>query len=207
MNMTMIARTVALLSSAESVQADETQRLGELFDAHHGRLYRLARRLSTSHDDARDLVQETYLRAAQKLERVPAGRSGEEAWLVRVLINICRDRWRQQTVRRRLSATAGAGATTTVPSGEAAAIARSTIWRALQFLQPRRRAIVIMCELEGLGRFRPIAQSLGVATVTVRWHLSKGRRDLARMIGMRGRTNRERQAERSAASDGSTGRR
>ena len=68
MNMTMIARTVALLSSAESVQADETQRLGELFDAHHGRLYRLARRLSTSHDDARDLVQETYLRAAQKLD-------------------------------------------------------------------------------------------------------------------------------------------
>ena len=187
MNMTMIARTVALLSSAESVQADETQRLGELFDAHHGRLYRLARRLSTSHDDARDLVQETYLRAAQKLGRVPTGRSGEEAWLVRVLINICRDRWRQQTVRRRLSATAEAGAATTVPSGEAAAIARSTIWRALEKLPPKRRAIIIMGELEGLS-IPSISRTLGVARVTVRWHLSKGRRELARVIGAQGST-------------------
>ena len=186
MNMTMIARTVALTSSLAPAVAEPAQRLAELFDAHHERLYRLGRRLSGSRDDARDLVQETYLRAAQALGSVPAGRSNEEAWLVRVLINLCRDRWRQQAVRRRLSPSAYATPTTAV-SGEAAAIARATIWRALEKLPPRRRAIIVMCELEGLP-IPSIAQTLGVTTVTVRWHLSKGRRELARVIGTQGST-------------------
>ena len=37
-------------------------RLAALFDSHHDRLYRLARRLSPSADDALDLVQETFLK-------------------------------------------------------------------------------------------------------------------------------------------------
>jgi RNA polymerase sigma-70 factor (ECF subfamily) len=182
MNMTMIARTLALATSSETARMDAPERLGALFDKHHQRLYRLARRLLASHDDARDLVQETYLRAAQKLGTVPGGRSREEAWLVRVLINLCRDRWRHQAVHQRVRHHAGP---TTTPSGEAAAIARTTIWRALELLPPRRRAIVIMCELEGLS-ISSIARSLGITAVTVRWHLSRGRRELARVIGSSG---------------------
>jgi len=184
MNMTMIARPLALVSSLETVRMDQAQRLEELFDRHYQRLYRLARRLSPAHDDARDLVQETYLRAAQKPASVPAGLSSEEAWLVRVLINLCRDRWRQQAVRRRVPASAYP-TPATMPSGEAALIARTTIWRALELLPPRRRAILVMCELEGLS-IATAARTLGVAAVTVRWHLSKGRRELARVIGMQG---------------------
>ena len=187
MNMTMIARTVALTSSLDPAVARPAQRLAELFDTHHERLYRLGRRLSGNRDDARDLVQEAFLRAAQALESVPAGRANEEAWLVRVLINLCRDRWRQQAVRRRLSPSAAYAAPTMVVSGEAAAIAHATIWRALEKLPPRRRAIIVMCELEGLP-IPSIAQTLGVTTVTVRWHLSKGRRELARVIGTQGST-------------------
>jgi len=180
MNMTMIARTVALVSSLETARMDQTRRLEELFDRHSQRLYRLARRLSATHDDARDLVQETYLRAAQKPTSVPAGMSSEEAWLVRVLINLCRDRWRQQAVRRRLTPPAFTAPRTT-PSAEAEFIARTTIWRALELLPPRRRAVLVMCELEGLP-IPSVADTLGVNAVTVRWHLSRGRRELARVI-------------------------
>jgi RNA polymerase sigma-70 factor (ECF subfamily) len=179
--MTMIARTAALAASLETAPMDDAQRLELLFDAHHQRLYRLARRLSADHDDARDLVQETFLRAAQKAESLPAGSSNEEAWLVRVLINLCRDRWRRQTVRQR----AALSTRTITPSGEAAAIARTTIWRALRQLPPRRRAVVIMCELEGAS-ISAVAQTMGVSAVTVRWHLSKGRRELARLVGIQG---------------------
>jgi RNA polymerase sigma factor (sigma-70 family) len=186
MNMTMIARTVALGSSLETARMDQAQRLEELFDRHYQRLYRLARRLSPTHDDARDLVQETYLRAAQKPISVPAGLSSEEAWLVRVLINLCRDRWRQSAVRQRAGSAHFARPSTT-PSGEAALIARNTIWHGLQRLSPRRRAILVMCELEGLS-IATIAGTLGVNAVTVRWHLSRGRRELARIIGFQGST-------------------
>ena len=184
MTVTMIARTAALATSLETARMDAPRRLEALFDAHHQRLYRLARRLSSNHDDARDLVQDTYVRAAQKLASVPVEPASAEAWLVRVLINLCRDRWRQRAVRQR-PIPPELVAPATAPSGEAAVIARATIWGALDLLTPRRRAILVMCELEGLS-IASVARMLGVNAVTVRWHLSRGRRELARVIGMSG---------------------
>jgi RNA polymerase sigma-70 factor, ECF subfamily len=157
------------------------ERLGSLFDAHHGRLYKLARRLSNSREDARDLVQETFLRAAQAVASIPDGRSHEEAWLVRVMINICRDGWRRTAVRKRLEPLRTAGPVPSSPSHEDALVARSVIWEALSMLPPRRRAALILYELEG-ATIPDIARLLGVAPVTVRWHLSRGRRDLVRVI-------------------------
>ena len=156
-------------------------RLTALFDAHEERLYRLARRLASSADEARDLVQETFLRAAASLKSVPPGAAHEEAWLVRVLINIRRDQWRRAAVRKRSAAALRVGAATGGPSQEAVLIAKRAIWSALDALQPRRRAIVIMHELEGM-RLPAIASLLDVSIVTVRWHLSMGRRDLRRIL-------------------------
>jgi RNA polymerase sigma-70 factor (ECF subfamily) len=167
---------------AEVRTEDPAVRLAALFDAHHERLYRLARRLSGGSEDARDLVQETFLRAARSPESVPAGAASEEAWLVRVLINICRDGWRKKAVRTRFDPVHAAD---TLPrpasSQEAALVAHATIWHALCRLAPRRRAIIVLYELEGTG-IPAIARLLGVSPVTVRWHLSLGRRELARVI-------------------------
>jgi RNA polymerase sigma-70 factor (ECF subfamily) len=63
----------------------------------------------------------------------------------------------------------------------AAVIARATIWRALDQLPPRRRAVLVMYELEGLN-VSTIGAQLGIAVLTVRWHLSRGRRDLVRAL-------------------------
>ena len=178
---------------------DRAERLTGLFDAHHERLYRLARRLVPRADEALDLVQETFLKAARSPRSVPAGPAGEEAWLVRVLINIRRDQWRKSEVRARLDhkvwPPADAG-----PNEEAALIARATVWTALDHLTPRRRAVIVMFELEGLS-LASIASSLAITAVTARWHLAMGRRDLARILkpqmGLPGRS-------RKAAKDGET---
>jgi RNA polymerase sigma-70 factor (ECF subfamily) len=171
----------ALEMSVPVVKTGDTEaRLTLLFDAHHRRLYGLARRLSPSAEDARDLVQDTYLRASQKLRSVPFGASKEEAWLVRVLVNLCRDHWRQRTVRQR-HAHHLRDVGTESPSGEAAIIAKATVWQALESLSPRRRAVLVMCELEGLS-ISSVAETLGLAAVTVRWHLSRGRRELIAAI-------------------------
>lgn len=180
---------VLALPIGDAVSEDSAKRLAALFDGHHQRLYRLARRLSSSPDDARDAVQDTFLRAAQRISSVPHGASSAEAWLVRVLVNICRDRWRQRANRGRLDAEKPPGRTTT-PTDEARLIAHDTIWRALEQLPMKRRAIVVMFELEGVA-IDAIASALGMNPITVRWHLSRGRRELAQVIrndGTRGRT-------------------
>ena len=71
--------------------SDPAERLAAIFDAHYDRLYRLARRLTANTDDALDLVQETFLKAANSPKSIPSGSTDEEAWLVRVLINTRRD--------------------------------------------------------------------------------------------------------------------
>jgi RNA polymerase sigma-70 factor (ECF subfamily) len=165
-------------------QDDPAARLAALFDLHHQRLYRLARRLSRTGEDAHDLVQETFLRAAKSPHAIPEGSSSEEAWLVRILINICRDRWRAAAVRSR-AVSEGHLHPQEAHSPEAALVARAAVHRALDCLAPRRRAILVLYELEGVP-VRRIASLLGVSAVTVRWHLSIGRRELARILGAGG---------------------
>jgi RNA polymerase sigma-70 factor (ECF subfamily) len=163
-----------------ALPANPADRLAALFDAHYDRLYRLARRLTPSIDDALDLVQETFLKAARSARAVPLGHASEEAWLVRVLINIRRDQWRKFAVRKRHDQEARHSANVGTDQ-EAALIARTTVWHALDILPPRRRAIVVMYELEGLT-MPAIASLLDISAITVRWHLSMGRRDLARVL-------------------------
>ena len=175
----MTSDALVLAAATERPEDDSAARLGALFDAHQPRLFRLARRLAGSAEDARDLVQETFLRAARSPGSVPDGPSHEEAWLVRVLINICRDRWRQVAVRRFHQPSLDVSPPSIHP--ESALIAKSLVWRALDQLPPRRRAILILYELEGT-QIPAIAGLLGVTAVTVRWHLSVGRREMARAL-------------------------
>jgi RNA polymerase sigma-70 factor (ECF subfamily) len=164
----------------EREHAASHDRLAALFDTHHQRLYRLARRLVPTTDEALDLVQETFLRAARAPTSIPAGVSDEEAWLVRVLVNIRRDQWRKAGVRNKVAAESREQAVP-VTDAEAALIARTAIWSALDGLSPRRRAVVVLHELDGLT-VKDVSTLLGISAITVRWHLSKGRRDLARIL-------------------------
>jgi RNA polymerase sigma-70 factor (ECF subfamily) len=173
--------TGEIVVAAGTPAGSAADRLGALFDAHHRRLYALARRMSPTADEARDLVQETFLRAVRSPGSVPCGSASEEAWLVRVLVNISRDRWRQVSARKRLDEGRGAMHARPQADPERALLAHSVVWRALGTLPPRRRAVIVLHELEGIP-VKEIARTLGVAAVTVRWHLAIGRRDLGRLV-------------------------
>lgn len=175
--------TLATAPVEEELAANRERALGELFDAHQGRLFRLARRLSRDPEEARDLVQETFLRLAR--HRVPDRLEGEvaERWLVRVLVNLCRDRQRRERVRRRHAAEAGPPPISSDDLGPAV-VARATVAAALAKLPARRRAVIVLHELEDRGT-PEIAKLLGLSQVTVRWHLHAGRRQLRTILGGR----------------------
>ncbi len=156
-----------------------TERLAQLFDAYHERLFRLARRLSADREEARDLVQEAFLRAARRPASVPEGEGPGEAWLVRILVNLCRDRHRRSGVRTRVHDSLRRREATAHP--EDAAVARATVQAALARLSPRQRAAIVLHEIEGLPA-REVARMLGITEVTVRWHLLAARRELANVL-------------------------
>lgn len=157
-----------------------SERLAGLFDLHHERLFRLACRLSSDREEARDLVQEAFLRAARRPDSLPEGEQPGEAWLVRTLVNLCRDRYRRLGVRSRVHETLRREEESAHP--EDAAVIRTTVRTALGRLAPRRRAAIVLHELEG-APVREVARLLGIAEVTVRWHLLAARRELARTLG------------------------
>ncbi len=149
--------------------------MAELFDRQHARLHRLAARLSGDSEEARDLVQEAFLRAARHPGSVPRDPSRAEAWLVRTLVNLCRDRRRRMRVRRPASLPEHAVEPGADP--EPSLLAAGQVREALAALGARRRAVVVLHDLEE----RPVAEVarlLGIGAVTVRWHLSRARREM-----------------------------
>jgi RNA polymerase sigma-70 factor (ECF subfamily) len=170
----MRASTAAL--DVGEATADDRLRL---FDVHERHLFRLARRLSSNHDDAADLVQETFVRAMGSRSPLPEDEGEQAAWLVTAMVNLARDRSRRQAVRVRAASSVSASGTSDLEAGY---IAKMTVQDALGRLNARRRAVVVLHELEGEPIAR-IAALLGIASVTVRWHLAKGRRELAHLLG------------------------
>lgn len=177
-----VERTATINSTSLDVPRPlhAVDRLGELFDAHQARLYSLALRMARDPEEARDLLQETFLRAARRPGSIPHRDRAAEAWLTRVLVNLCRDRWRRLKVRR--EAGPAPRWSRRIPNDpEAMEGARQAVRDALEALKPRTRAIVVMHEIEGVDRAE-IAALLGMRETTVRWHLSTGRNKLRRIL-------------------------
>jgi len=156
--------------------SDPRERLGRLFDRHHLRLHRFALRMTRGDDDALDLVQETFVRAARDHDRIPADDAQAGAWLVRVLVNLLRDRHRRALVRRAFHIDPPQQHDFTK-----AVDARTAVRAAIAELPPRQRAIVVLHELEE-RTVNEIAAELNLAAVTVRWHLAAARKRLAGLL-------------------------
>lgn len=78
-----------------AVQDGDLERLGELFERHHLRIYSFCLRLTGRAATAEDLTQETFLRVL-RYNRTFHGGSDFLPWLYRVARNVCMDHFRRQ---------------------------------------------------------------------------------------------------------------
>jgi RNA polymerase sigma-70 factor, ECF subfamily len=159
------------------VQRGDTAAFEALVGGYVRRARAIAMRLMRNPDDADDLVQDAFLRVLQKIESVDPDRPFGP-WFFRVLVNTGLDTHRRHRTRQTQDETAEVASPAPTP---AEAAEQSEIRRrfqdALDRLPPRQRQIVWSFELDGMTT-REIAEQLGVADVTVRWHLHQGRRAL-----------------------------
>ena len=161
-----------------------------------GEIYGLLYRLTENSEDARDLTQETFLRAFQSMEHF-RGDADLRTWIYRIAINQARNRWRWWRRRRRdstvsLDSTDERGSeplTGTLPADrgntpeqETLAHERERVLRAaLLTLGVAYREAVILRDIEGLS-YEEVAATLRISVGTVKSRLARGRSELRRKL-------------------------
>jgi RNA polymerase sigma-70 factor, ECF subfamily len=161
----------------EIVVVESENRLASLYDRFSARLYRFALRMARDDGEAKDLVHDAYIRAARNLRRVPESDHEAMAWLLRVVVNLARDRHRRAVVREAFAFAARREPHDPQPARDAGASVRA----ALASLPPRQRAVVALHHLDG-EPVAVIASMLDLAPATVRWHLAAARKRLAVLL-------------------------
>src|SRR6266550_3140595 len=156
-----------------------------------GEIYGLLYRLTENAEEARDLTQETFLRAFQNIGHF-RGDADLRTWIYRIAINQARNRWRWWRRRSRdttvsLDATRGdsgqtVGATlaesSANPEQQTLAHERELALRkALQKVGRAYRETLILRDIEGFT-YEEIATTLGINVGTVKSRLARGRQEL-----------------------------
>ena len=161
-----------------------------------GEVYGLLYRLTENSEEARDLTQETFLRAFQSIGQF-RGESDLRTWIYRIAINQARNRWRWWR-RRRRDATVSLDSENAhgnqplleslpserdkSPEQETLAHERERALRkALQSLSLSYRETVILRDIEGFT-YEEIASTLGINVGTVKSRLARGRQELRQRL-------------------------
>ena len=195
------AASIEVRSTAED-QFLERLRRGEaaaferVVAEHTGDVYALLYRLTSDAEEARDLTQETFLRAFQSIARF-RGDANLKTWIYRIAVNQARNRWRWWR-RRKREVTVSLDATSDLtdqplsaslrdndaidPEQETLAREREGHLRGalLELKRPFREAVILR-DVEGFS-YEEIADTLQISIGTVKSRLSRGRLDLRRKL-------------------------
>jgi RNA polymerase sigma-70 factor (ECF subfamily) len=179
----------------ERLKRGEAAAFEELVSERSGEIYGLLFRMTENSEEARDLTQETFLRAFQNISRF-RGDADLKTWIYRIAINQARNRWRWWRRRRRdatvsLDAAQGESGQTLVatlaessqnPEQQTLARERELALRsALQRMGRAYQETVILRDIEGFT-YEEIATTLGINIGTVKSRLARGRQELRRCL-------------------------
>jgi RNA polymerase sigma-70 factor (ECF subfamily) len=159
-----------------------------LLRRHQLRVYRICRRLCPSEPDALDATQHALVTLARRIDRFD-GRAAFTTWLYRVTTNACLDELRRRRRQAPVLDATEAGIEERVDEasgghGDPADLVadRLTIEGALAKLSPEFRAAIVLRDVGGL-EYTEIADVLEVPVGTVRSRISRGRSQLAELLG------------------------
>jgi len=179
-------------------QAGDHDAFRMLVERYQGRAYGLALRVLRDEEQAKDAVQDAFLKVYRSLDRFE-GRAGFYTWLYRIVMNQCLDRkrrdksdreveWNDESAAGVLNASESAAS----PAGRDAdreapdvAIERSEIRqavaRAIDALPEDARRTIQLREIDGLS-YKEIAEAMGIPKGTVMSRLHYARQRLRELL-------------------------
>ena len=165
-----------------------------LVERYEGRAFRLALRVLRDEEQARDAVQDAFIKVYGSLDRFE-GRSGFYTWLYRIVMNQCLDRKRRDKSDREVewkdeidsqpSEGAPPLAGDPAPGGPEVQVSRLELRRivaeAIEALPDDARRTIQLREIDGLS-YKEIAEALGIPKGTVMSRLHYARRRLQEIL-------------------------
>jgi RNA polymerase sigma-70 factor (ECF subfamily) len=190
------SRTVAEEQFLERLRRGDGAAFETLVRERSGEIYGLLYRLTENTEEARDLTQETFLRAFQSISHF-RGEADLRTWMYRIAINQARNRWRWWKRRRRdstvsLDSSNDNGKQVLLeslradginnPEQDTLARERERVLRkGLIDLKRVYREAVILRDIEGFA-YEEIAVALDISIGTVKSRLARGRQELKRKL-------------------------
>lgn len=170
----------------------DEEAFGELVKAFHSRVYGVIYRMVNNAEDARELAQQAWVKAWQRLGSYK-GDAQFFTWMYRIAVNAVLDEARRAARRKEVSLDETPEreprpAVEWQPPGDERpdrGMEREEVWRsfeaALQKLSPEHRAALILREVEGLS-YREIGEAMRCRTGTVMSRIFYARREMQRML-------------------------
>jgi RNA polymerase sigma-70 factor (ECF subfamily) len=170
----------------------------KLVQRYEVRVFRLAQRIARSHEDAEDVIQQSFQKAFVHLHRFE-GRSSFSTWLTRIVLN---EALMLARTARRFRGVSIDHASTTDDSALPLEIAdvrpnpehsyfqqerRRLLFSAIDELRPGIRIALQNCDLNELS-IRETARILGVSVAAVKSRVNRGRKVLREKLKQRGDT-------------------
>ena len=164
-----------------AAQAGDRDAFDELVRATYADTYTLAYRLTGDEEDARDVVQEAYLRAYRGLKRF-RGDARFSTWMYRITANCASTLLAKRTRHRHEELTDDAAIADGRPEIDPESMAEAELLRdrvsdALHDLPPGLRAVVVLRDIYDLPH-EAIAAELGISEAAAKVRLHRARKKL-----------------------------
>lgn len=177
--------TADLDQLVEAARHGDHDAFEELVRRTHADTYTLARRLVSDDDDARDVVQEAYLRAFRSIKKF-RGDAQFTTWLYRITANCASTHLGRRRRHRHDELDEEVAVPDLNPDHDPAAAADASTLRdrleaAIAELPPRLRAVVVLRDIYDLNHAE-IADQLGISESAAKVRLHRARRKLRTQV-------------------------
>jgi RNA polymerase sigma-70 factor (ECF subfamily) len=174
------AKTSDQLATLVAAAKDgDREAFDEIVRATYADTYALALRLTANEEDAKDVVQEAYLRAYRGLKRF-RGEASFTTWLYRITANCAathlgkRSRHRHEDLDGEASELRDLRPDVDPQARAEAALLRGRVSAALETLPPRLRSVVVLRDIYDLPH-EAIAAELGISEAAAKVRLHRAR--------------------------------
>jgi RNA polymerase sigma-70 factor (ECF subfamily) len=164
-------------------QKGDEEAFRELVERYEKRAYWVAYNMVHSHEEARDIAQEAFLRVYRSIDRFKL-KMNFYTWLYQIVMNLSVDSLRRQAVFRPASLDSvgeRSNAQEEPDAGIERTELRETLRRVLDRLAPKYKAVITLRDIEGLS-CKEIAEIVGCTHATVRWRLHRARIILRKLL-------------------------